>query len=308
MKKRIFIMLCMVFAVCQAYAQEVEVAEADSLQFSEQTVDTNRGKVSAVKQKAKQFKADEAESLTDVSSLIDGFETLAGKLNFGPPGAILMPIAGKTKFARSHYIYQTVDISTLGGSNKSHDDPDEDASKAGAAAERVGDLLSDMHFGMNFGYSIIFVPGEIKGDMLEINRFGFAYSTGFLASFDRQKDCDVACDFHAKIGVEAGTEHVLGVGINGLIGGGKSLGAIYDLDFNVETEPQDYTAWCFKCGAEIWLKTNLLSTAIKNTDVLIFARFVYSKDPQTIEYDPKTNYNFWMEEAWKFGVTVRYKF
>ena len=296
MKKQILIMLCMIFALCKAYAQNVEQLDTLISSSSEQTA---------------QNVASLNTGFPEVSSLIGTFAqgTIDGTLTVAPSGRIVMPIVGKSKFAKKHYIYQTVDISTVGGKNKSSDDPDDDgSSKAGAAASEVGSILSGANFGMNFGYSIIFVPGNIKEDGLEINRFGFAYSTGFLASFDTKNESGVAFDFLWKLGLEVGNEHLLGIGLDAMVGGGKSIGAIYPLEFDVDTDPYNYTDWCFKFGGQVWIKTNLLSTGIKNSDILIFARFIYSKDPHNPEYQSPNVYNYWMEEAWKFGVTLRYRF
>ena len=298
MKKVISIMLCMIFALCQAFAQNVE---AEDLQVSD-TLSVHQEK----KEAATQMK----NGLPVVSSLITELadETLNGDISVPDPDVLTKPIMGKSKFAQHHYIYQTVDVSTISGSDKDRDEDDNESSgKRGIAADENNDLLSGLHFGMNIGYSVIFVPGQIKGDMLQLNRFGFAYSAGFMAAFDSQKDCDVTCDFLFKLGLESGNGHVLGVGIDGLIGAGKSLGAVYDMS-QEDADPEDYTAWCFKYGAQLWIKTNLLNTSIKNADILMFARYVYSKDPTKPSDFPPEIFNSWMEESWQFGVTLRYNF
>lgn len=291
MKKVVLVMLCMIFVVCQAYAQNIEV-EPDTLVTAQQTQEA----VVPV-----------ATEVPTVSSLITELttETLNGSITVPDPGTIVKPIMGKSKFARSHYIYQTVDISTIAGSDK-----DSHAASSGndAADGAAAGLLSGLNLGLNIGYSLIFVPGKINGDNLEFNRFGFAYSTGLVASFDRQDDSEVTCDFLFKLGIESGNGHALGIGIDGLIGGGKTLGALYDFSDD-NPEPEDYTAWCFKYGAQLWIKTNLLSTSIKNTDVLIFARYVHSVDPnRNVDFQSQNVYNYWMEESWQFGITLRYNF
>lgn len=298
MKKTVFIMLCMMFALCQAYAQNVEAEEL-------QVPDTL-----AVSQEKQEPARHLNSGLPTVSSMITELadETLSGDISVPDPQAITKPVMGKSNFARHHYIYQTIDISTISGSDKDKDSDDSGSNaKEEMAADKNSDLLSGLNFGMNIGYSIIFVPGQIKGDTLQFNRFGFAYSTGFMAAFDSQKDCDVTCDFLFKLGVESGNGHLLGIGIDGLIGAGKSLGAVYDLT-ETDADPEDYTAWCLKYGAQLWLKTNLLNTSIKNADILMFARYVYSQNPIKDSDFPPDVFNSWMEESWQFGVTLRYNF
>ena len=252
MKKLIFLTLCVILAVCQAYAQEPEI------------------------------------NLT-------------------------VPVMGTGKFFQKHYIYQTVEISTIVGKDKdeaqdSFDDSDE-VSGSSSRNNNLPDIVKNLNLGMNIGYSLIFVPGKIKDDLLEINRFGFAYSAGFIAAFDRQDEYDVTCDFLGKIGVETGNGHALGIGVDLLLGGGKSAGVTY-VEVDDEWQSYPYTKWCFKQGMQVWLNTNLLTTGIKNTDILAFGRFVYSKDPQGDEITDTEDITLdnWIEESWQFGITLRYRF
>ena len=308
MKKVVIIMLGMMFAVCSAYAQTNEEIE-------EQVIDTlvtvTPQEIADVDTSPK-TEASEPVTKSDLAELSSLLTALGQKMleeDAPPTGPLSFPVMGKTKFAQSHYIYQTVEVSTIAGKDKDPDNGDEgeDVNHDGKN-DNIPDVISNLNLGMNIGYSLIFVPGTIKGDQLEINRFGFAYSTGFIAAFDRQDNYDVTCDFLGKLGVETGNGHALGIGVDFLFGGGKSAGTIYDLD-DEELTPEHYTMWCLKYGAQVWLKTNLFTTSIKNTDVLAFARFVHSQNPMNDQ--ELLNYNLvnqWVEESWQFGVTLRYRF
>lgn len=239
-----------------------------------------------------------AYAQTDSNVLTSASDTLS----------IKVPLHGKSRFAQSHYIYQTAEISMLVGHDKNRDDNDANQGATDGDSFTAPDIISGLNKGMNIGYSLIFVPGTIKNDELELNRFGFAYSTGFVAAFDRQDDYDVTCDFLFKLGVETGNGHALGVGLDGLIGGGKSSGTMYDLNDETQT-PNNYTMWCYKYGAQLWIKTNLLTTNVENSDILVFARFVDSKNPQNDNLLWENGiYNDWIEESWQFGVMFRYCF
>lgn len=288
-------MFCMVFAMCWAHAQnEVSDSLATETQ-NEKVTSTDLDQLSAL--------------MTELNLRLQSAET-------NPEKEILVPLHGKSKFARSHYIYQTLEISTVVGKDKDQDENDQENQKAGgdgSSQVEPPDVIANLNLGLNIGYSLIFVPGKVQDDKLQLNRLGFAYSTGLIASFDRQDKYGVTCDFLLKLGVETGNQHPLGIGFDALIGTGKTAGSIFDFndvnENNPEPEQDYYTAWCFKYGAQVWIKTNLFSTNIKNSDLLVFARFVESKNPYNDEILWNQGFvNMWLEEAWQFGVTFRYRF
>ena len=307
MRKVFAIMLCMIFAVCSAYAQNLEEIEEQVDTLTVQQPISAETDVVPESDASPQYAT--KSDLAELSSLLTAIGNKMLEGDAPETGKLTFPVEGKTKFARSHYIYQTIEISPIAGKDKDPDDGDDgDDVNHDGKNDNIPDVMSNLNLGMNIGYSLIFVPGKINGDMLEINRFGFAYSTGFIASFDRQDNYDVTCDFLGKFGLETGNGHALGIGVDFLLGGGKTAGTIYDLD-DEELTPEYYTMWCFKQGVQVWLKTNLLTTAIKNTDILAFARFVHSSNPQNDDELLKANlFNQWIEESWQFGVTLRYRF
>ena len=271
-------MLCMVFALGMSYAQTVD----DEVNINDETPDI-------------QTHQDAVAYFSNDNPMAD-FQ-------------ITVPIMGKSKFARSHYIYQTVEISTIFGKDKNSDEGDNDDAGRVSAIPDAPDIESQLSAGLNIGYSLIFVPGKIQDDGLLINRFGFAYSTGFIAAFDNQKDYGVTCDFLFKLGVESGNGHPLGIGIDLLAGGGKTAAGFHVFE-NDAWQTDFQTLWCFKYGAQVWLNTSFLTTGIKNSDILAFARFVGSKAPASIrQFDEYDNVDCeWNDEAWNFGITFRYRF
>ena len=231
---------------------------------------------------------------------------------------VLYPVEGKSKFIRSQHVDQRIEISLLGGNDDNTTDQS-NTKLSNSTADDIESIGDKINSGLNVGYSLVFIPGRIEGDQLHINKFGFGYSLGFLASFDRQKKYDVTCDFLGKIGVETGNGHDIGLGIDFLIGTGKSAGdyTIFAIDEqgNVLYEDDDNmlvintTEWCFKYGAQLWVRSNLLRTGIGNTDVRLFARYVYSRDPKEQGlFDNSPIFWDWMEESWQFGVTFCYTF
>ena len=219
-----------------------------------------------------------------------------------------MPIEGKTKFANRHHIYQTLEISTIAGKDKDLDGDDSD--DAGSRTDGLvdpPDLISNLNAGMNIGYSMVFVPGEIRDNQLFINRFGFAYSVGFIAAFDQQDQYDVTCDFLGKIGIETGNGHNVGIGVDLLLGGGKTANTTYCW-LGEEWDQIHGTVWCYKKGLQVWLRTNLIATSFSNTDVVVFGRFVKSSTPDGVDEFEDSCFDVYMEESWQFGLTFKYTF
>lgn len=320
MKKIVAFMLCMMFALGMSYAQTIEETTSlpDTLvqqilpEVEEEAVAATPT-IGSTPELTPEFKDALFNAMFEKLSEQGGTPAVDSSLMF-------VPIKGKSKFAKNHYIYQMVEISAIAEQAKdeqSGDDEEQSPSQqSGSTMPNLPSIASQIGTGMNIGYSVIFVPGQIKNDKLELNRFGFAYSTGFIASFHKEQDREVTCNLMTKFGVEAGNRHALGVGIDALIGGGKGQGTLYyygdgddDTNDGDDWQPTHYTEWCFKFGGQIWINTKLLSSSVQGMDVLAFARFVKSCDPNPKLHDDDPNiYNAWIEEAWQFGVTLRYCF
>jgi len=116
-----------------------------------------------------------------------------------------------------------------------------------------------------------------------------------------------------KLGIETGYGHNMGIGFDILLGTGKSAGdyvIYYNDDGEIESLSQPFTKWCFKRGAQFWVRTGMLGTALKNTDIRLFARYVYSQEPDPdpdIAESPGI-FTVWQEESWQFGLTFCYTF
>ena len=236
--------------------------------------------------------------------------------------AFFVPIS-KKNIDRGHYITQRLELSALFGKDR---DPNENETKASAKASSGNtsstELLKDLpqigegfNYGMNFGYSLIFVPGYKQNDKLLLNRLGFAYSVGVICQFDNEKDYGITCDFLGKVGFETGFNKKIGVGVDFLGGGGKTNGYLFafdpeDKNLDEEDLTYTYTAWCGKVGTQLWIRLNFLTSSVKNFDVAVFTRFVYSFNPYgDIEYEMEAAgiSNYFKEESWQFGLTMSYR-
>ena len=225
-----------------------------------------------------------------------------------------VPIHGRTKFTRRQYITQRLEISVLGGSDKAEDPEDGGSMDEYKDDVKNGDTDDDHSFnmGLNVAYSLVFVPGHIEGDRLKLNSFGFGYSLGFLASVDKQDKYGATCDLLAKIGVETGNQHAMGIGADLLLGTGTSpVTMCFDLGNDGEFTDYD-TRWCLKYGFQLWVRSNLLHANIKNADIRLFARYVTSKDPTNdndfIIDGQEIGYYIWSPDSWQFGLTFCYNF
>ena len=228
---------------------------------------------------------------------------------------ICFPVEGKRKFWRRHHIVQQISISGLTGNDK--DAEEEEPATSNVDADEYQDEQNKHdagHFGGSIDLSFLFVPGVIEGDNLRINKFGAGYSLGLIAAFDNQKHYGTTCDFLFKLGVETGYAHKMGFGLDALLGTGKSGGISYDIDDDMKDEDEiyadPYTKWCLKYGAQLWIRSGLLSSAIANTNVRLFIRYVYSPNPEPDfeTYDGGITINNWMEESWQVGLALCYEF
>lgn len=162
-------------------------------------------------------------------------------------------------------------------------------------------------FGVDFGYSVIFIPGFEENDKLVLNKAGFAYSLGFTTSFTQNDRYGITCDFLMKVGIETCHNKKMGVGLDVMGGYGKTSGDIFWYNNIVEddapTSITPYTLWSWKYGGQLWLKTTILN----NADVILFTRLIISPDPEDIQKTSPISYNLWKNENWGFGVIIRYR-
>ena len=173
------------------------------------------------------------------------------------------------------------------------------------------DEIADTGYGLDCGYSVIFVPGHEENGKLRLNKAGFAYSLGISASFAQSDRYGTLCDFMAKIGIEACHNKRMGIKFDFLAGYGKSGGDVFFYKNIVEdSEPSSsvpYNAWCPKFGGQISVKTGFLSNTLNNTDVFLFARLVKAVNPDYMNEFSAFHHNFWRGENWCFGATLRYR-
>lgn len=227
---------------------------------------------------------------------------------------IYFPVEGKRKFWRRHHIVQQISISGLTGDDKDAEEEEPTGKVSGEDYQDQQDKHKDGHLGGSIDLSFLLVPGVIEGDNLRINKFGVGYSLGLIAAFDNQKHYGVTCDFLFKLGVETGYAHKMGIGLDALLGTGKSGGISYEIsddakdDDDIYADP--YTKWCLKYGAQLWIRSSLLSSGIANTNVRLFVRYVYSPNPEPDyeTYNGGVIINNWMEESWQIGLALCYEF
>ena len=311
MKKIYLVALCAMFCLGSAAQSNVENDDETTAVADSSIVGPESGDEPRVN------RAENAQ-LAEISALLAQIKQLTLNGNGDKPDSepvdIFKPVCGRSKFTRRHYIYQTLDISPTIST-----DHDPNLPETTSNGKEIDDsqIASFTGFGLNFGYSLIFVPGRIEGEQLRLNRMGFAYNIGIVASFSKQDKYGTTGSFLLKLGAEMGNGHFLGIGYDILGGYGKSTGDMYSIIYE-ENDDDDladpYTEWCWQYGMQIWLRTDLLKTAISNTEMLMFARFIRSVNPEKIEGDSqkvndKLAYdNYWKDEVWSFGIMFRYKF
>ena len=217
---------------------------------------------------------------------------------------VLVDIQGPSKFLHKNYMRQSLDVS-----------PSISIGKTTTENSLNYDTkeTSSTGWGLNFGYSLLFVPGREKEGMLKINTLGFAYVVGFMGSFAQSDRYGPCCSLLAKLSIELGSCRMLGLGFDVLGGCGKSPGDVYFFSKGiVESDQPDkivpYTSWCWQYGTQVWMKVNIIGSLIKNAETLIFARLLESVDPQVMTPVSSIHANIWKGETWFFGTTIRYSF
>lgn len=330
---RIFAIYVMVFCVCTVYAQtevtdsvttyeesdtyvgndDESSASADDESFSSDAkTPADKPNVSAHRLPSNSKDNLDPEMLNEILRYFH--KAAQDNQNLAPQkdySKIYVPIEGKRKFWRRHHLDQRLELSVMAGKDGDNDDY---VAKDDDESERMENSKKSMfNYGLNVGYSLVFIPGHEEGNQLRLNRYGFAYSAGLIASYDKNDDYGVTCDFLLKLGIETGYGHNMGLGFDILLGTGKSAGdyvVLYKDNDDVEMLTQPFTKWCFKRGAQFWVRTGMLGSALKNTDIRIFARYVYSKEPaeDVLSDDESIEFSVWQEESWQFGLTFCYTF
>ena len=280
MKKILFIALCAMLCLCSANAQQNVDVVADTAEV-----------VDAAPQAGIPVEP-------NMLSMVENFAPLGDNK---PLAEQLYPL-GKGLF-KKHHIEQALEICPSITKSK--------VSQSEMLKNQNVDEVDDTGLGLNFGYSVIFIPGYEEAGQLRMNKFGFAYSVGFIASFTSSDRYGTLCDFMAKVGFETCHNRKMGIGFDFLYGYGKSSGDVFYYHNIVEdTAPLDsrpYTEWGYKYGGQLWAKTGLFGGASSHTDVLLFARLIKSPDPKIIPVVTSVTYNLWREENWSFGVILRYR-
>ena len=173
------------------------------------------------------------------------------------------------------------------------------------------DEANDTGYGLNFGYSVVFIPGYEKDNKLHLNKAGFAYRVGFDVSFTQSDRYGTLCDFLAKAGLETCYNRNMGIGVDFLAGYGKSGGDLFIYkNITEDDEPSSvipYALWGTRFGGQIWVKTGFLGNTSSNADVLLFARLLKAIYPEKINEFSVYHHNLWREENWSFGVMFRYR-
>lgn len=289
MKKVLFLIaLSTICAVCFAQNEERKVAEVAQTAG----VEVGEGPMSSI--------GGIMSMLADPQNVVSTDTTDAGKSK-----EVLVSFQGPSKFLHKNYMRQSLDVS-----------PSVSVGKATATNEMLtydDKETSSTGWGLNFGYSLLFVPGREKEGMLKINPLGFAYGIGYMASFSQSDRYGTCCSFLGKFSIELGSFRSMGVGFDLLGGGGKTAGDVFIFSKGIiESETADkvvpYTEWCWQYGAQIWMKVNLFGSLMKNVETLVFARLVESVDPKVMSEASQFTYNMWKGETWFFGTTIRYSF
>lgn len=243
----------------------------------------------------------ESATLFEQSNMLSMVEKFAPFGDNKPLKEQLYPL-GKGLFGK-HLIEQAIEICPSIQKNK--------ISQSDMKVGQIPEDIEDTGLSLNFGYSLIFVPGHEEKGLLKTNKYGFAYNIGFLASFTTSDRYGTTCDFLGKIGVETCHNRKMGIGCDFLLGYGKSPGNFFTFNDIVEDDElvnvKPHTEWGIKYGAQLWLKTGLLGGISSRTDVLMFARLVLAPRPADIPEFSKYSYDHWSEENWCYGVIIRYR-
>ena len=282
MKKFYLIALCAMFCLGSAAQNEVEVSDSANVEETSPTMETTGSMFDMVSE----YSSFTAANLTQRKDMI-------------------YPLKRGGGLFKKHHIEQSIEICPTISTDK--------ASQAELISNVNSDDVNNTGLGLNFGYSVSFIPCYEDSGKLHMNKPGFAYSLGLVTSITRSDRYGTTCDFLGKIGLETCRNRKLGIGGDFLCGYGKAGGDVFWFDdIATDTAPKSsapYNAWTFKYGGQIWVKTGLLGNSFKsNTDILLFARLISNKNPHMVDGEmSKIHFNLWRTETWSFGVILRYR-
>ena len=175
--------------------------------------------------------------------MVQGFAPLSQSA--GPIKEQLYPL-GKGLF-KKHLIEQSIELCPSITKSK--------VSQSELLSGKTLEDISDTGYNLNCGYSLIFIPGHEENGKLRLNKAGFAYSLGLVASFSVSDRYGTTSDFMGKVGIEACHNRKMGMEIDFLAGYGKSSGDVFFYQDIVEdtspTKITPYTAWGKKFGGQI---------------------------------------------------------
>lgn len=329
----VVMLFMMSFAGNSLFAQNAETLVDEALSEDEVVSAADTPQTAIVGEESAGSPESQVLRLSDLNSLVELLNNTSNskvkRYNVLNDTANLFIPLSKKKSDRGHFITQRLELSAIIGHDR---DPNEretaadidNPDKENALLGKVAGFGKGVNFGMNFGYSLVFVPAHKQNDQLYVNKLGFGYSLGVVCQFDNEKDYGVTCDLLGKVGFETGFNKAIGIGGDFLFGGGKTNGYTLTCDweeipgaegedptYEVDVEHDPYTVWCPKIGAQFWIRLNFLTSSVKNFDTAVFGRFVYSFNPNAAmeeEMAEQGVLDFFKEESWQFGITMTYSF
>ena len=214
-------------------------------------------------------------------------------LDKNKPHDYYVPWRGKQK-ERGIYVYPALDVSATVLSQKK---------RSAEPAEAEANSSGSTGVGLEFGGTIVFVPGRIKGDSLRINDMGFAFSTGIFASIINSDRYGGIYNIFGKFGGEIGNQHMFGFGCDLLAGAGRLPGDVVFCEEGVETDnTTSYTKWAFVYGMQAWAKVQVL----KGMDLMTYIRMMRAVDSGSISSSPHPKIEKFHSEWWSVGVLFRF--
>lgn len=176
------------------------------------------------------------------------------------------------------------------------------------------DTESKGNFGFSLDYRIVLTPGKTSKDLcFTSNPLGFAWSFGFTASGDFQKNYGFSCDVLGALGFELGTSSI-GVGLEALIGTGNITGFVLQQH---ETDPELSGSFkdsfmSFKYGAQFWVKIPSIfggilgggANQLGDKGMRLFVRYIKNTVPPTRSIEGYQVSYMFAPESLSFGILI----
>lgn len=244
---------------------------------------------------------DMSQSETDSVSMEDlsrDIALLKNMLDKPKPQDYYVPWKGKQK-SRGIYVYPVLDVSAAVLSQKGQNVE---------TAKTNNNTSTSTGVGLEFGGTVVFVPGRVKGDSLRINDMGFAFSSGLLFSIVNSDRYGGIYNIFGKAGVEIGNQHMFGFGCDFLAGAGRLPGDIIfcDEDGNETENTMPYTKWAFVYGVQGWAKIGL-HQVLKGVDLMTYIRLMRAVDSGSVSSSPQPHIEKFQNEGWSVGVLLRFR-